>query len=138
MGVEKWMNTNNVSPITMSRPCMTCSWRDGSFWDSTHIWFVPYMVLVMRDAITSLLVFFSMYGVQPSLCIIQCTYTPFTTFIDYGVRLLMDWIWIFPAHWMWHHDVIDMFWSWSSIFPSGWSWCHCHIIAMRELHMYFG
>jgi hypothetical protein len=134
--VDKWMNTNSVSPITTSSPCMTCSWKVGSFWDSTHIWFLD-MVLVMRYAITSLVVCLLMYGVWPSLCIIQCTYTPFTTFTNYGDKLLMDQVWILSGHWVWHHDIIDMFWLWSSIFPSGWSWCHCHIVVVRELHMHF-
>jgi hypothetical protein len=41
-------------------------------------------------------------------------------------------VWILSAHWVWHFDIIDMFWLWLNIFPSSWSWFHCRIIAVKE------
>jgi hypothetical protein len=54
------------------------------------ILFALDIVLMARDATTCSMVYFSMYGVRPSLGIIQCTYTSFTIFIDYGARLSME------------------------------------------------
>jgi hypothetical protein len=42
-----------------------------------------------EDVTTSLIICFLIYGVWLYLCIIQCTYTSFTTFANYGVMLLM-------------------------------------------------
>ncbi len=47
-------------------------------------------ILMARDVTTCSIVYFLMYGVWPSLGIIQCTYTSSTTFTDYGVRLSVE------------------------------------------------
>jgi hypothetical protein len=46
-------------------------------------------------------------------------------------------VWILPAHWVWHLDIIDMFWLWLNISPSGWNLFHCQIVVVKEQHMHF-
>jgi hypothetical protein len=86
MGVDKWMDTNNISVKTMWGLCMTCSWGVGSFCDLMHTWFALDIILIVKDVITSSKNYFSMYGVWRNLG----TYILIITFVNYGVKLPMD------------------------------------------------
>jgi hypothetical protein len=46
--------------------------------------------LGMSHAIGSWTISFTMHGVWLDLCIMQCTYLPFTTSINYGAWVLME------------------------------------------------
>jgi hypothetical protein len=63
---------------------------------------------------------------------LHLTYSPYQLW-----GLGISGVWILLAHWIWHLDIINMFWLWLSISPSGWSWFRCWIVTMKGWHMHF-
>jgi hypothetical protein len=94
-------NGSNVKVIPSYKCRQIDEWGLFSAYNNVRVlwsWFMKsstilgsnrHTILVARDATTSSTICFSVYGVWLSLCIIQCTYTSITTFVDYGARLLL-------------------------------------------------
>jgi hypothetical protein len=90
MGVDIWVSMGSTMPRAVWGPCMACSWGIGPFWGPMDLQFVPGTILVAWDAIAGLVVCFLVCDVWSNTSIIQHTNTLATTFINYGIGLLME------------------------------------------------